>query len=250
MSLLQRNELRIGLCPDRLIVARYRRGLRRKLVAHAVHRVDREPVTELRKIAGDAALSIVLSNHFVRYAVLPWSATLRSRDEWAAFALHSFTVTYGEIANAWDIRVSMGEHESPAVACAVDRGLISSLKELPGLVSVRPHVMAAFNAHRRMFPATSFWFVMQEAGRLTVSLVTGGQWRVLRHRQAATRWQESLADVVEREASACGDTGTDCLALCSEDTPPAHAGRYRILDLGLGEKTDPALRPIRMALAA
>lgn len=239
----------MGLCPDRLILARYRRGLRGRLVEHAVHRVD-DPVTELSKIAGAAPLSIVLSNHFVRYAVLPWSATLRSREDWAAYALHNFTATYGEVVKAWDIRVGTAERGSPVVACAVDRGLIASLKELPGLISVRPHMMAAFNALRPLFRGTSFWFVMQEPGRLTISLVSAGKWRLVRHRQAATGWQESLADIVDREASGCGDSGTDCVALCSEDTPPAHAGRYRILDLGLEGQTDPALRPIRMVLAA
>lgn len=250
MSLLRRSELRAGLCPDRLIVARYRSGLRRKLVAHAIHQVDTDPVNELKKVAGAARLSVVLSNHFVRYAVLPWSATLRSAEEWAAFALHSFTATYGEVAKGWDIRVSVAGRESPALACAVDRELIASLRELPGLVSVRPHVMAAFNACRASLPGTSFWFVLQEAGRLTVSLVSAGNWRLVRHRQAAAGWQQSLADVIEREAAGCGEAGTDCVALCCEDAPPASAGRYRVLDLGTGETTDAALRPFRMALAA
>lgn len=231
MSLSPPSELRVGLSPDRLVLARYRRGLRRRLVAHEVQPIEADPVGALKKLAGSDRLSVVLSNHFVRYAVLPWSATLRSEREWAAFALHSFSATYGDVAKGWDIRVSVGGRERAALACAVDRELIASLQELPGLVSVRPHVMAAFNAHRAALPAQPFWFVLQEPGRLTLSLISAGQWRVVRHRQAAHGWHESLGVMLEREAAGCGDTTTDCVALCCEDPPPAHAGRFRILEL-------------------
>lgn len=251
MSPLPLNELRVGLCPDRLIIARFRRGLlRRRLVAHEVRPVNADPVGELWQLAAGSRLSVILSNHFVRYAVLPWSATLVSEREWSAFALHSFVTTYGEVARTWDIRVCTAGRQKPAVACAVDRGLIESLRRIPGLVSIEPHVMAAFNARRTALPGASLWFVLQERGRVTLSLIFKGKWRFIRNRQAASGWQEALADLLDREAAGCADARTDCVMVCSEDPAPEHAGRYRLLDHALPRNADPALRQITMALGA
>jgi hypothetical protein len=96
----------------------------------------------------------------------------------------------------------------------------------------------------------SLWFVLQERGRVTLGLIAGGKWKLIRNRQAAGNWRESLADLLDREAAACADTNTDCAALCAEDEPPQRVGRYRVLDLTLPRNADPGTRPIRMALNA
>lgn len=249
MSPLPLTELRVGLCPDRLIVARFRGALRRKLIEQAVCPA-KDPLAELRQRAGKLGTCVVLSNHFVRYAVLPWSSRLASEREWTAFAQHSFLSTYGEVARAWEIRVSPTGRGNPVIACAVDSALLEALRQIPRLARVQPYLMAAFNARRRALPGLSLWFVLQERGRVTLALIVDGKWKLIRSRQVREDWHESLGDLLDREAAACREAGADCAAVCSEEEVPARAGRYRILDVTLPKNADPASRAIRMALGA
>lgn len=250
MSLLRLNELRVGLCPDRLIIARFRRRFARKLVEQRVVPVKANLPDALKELAANETVTVLLSNHFVRYAVLPWSSTLTSERDWTAFAQHNFASTYGDVAKTWAFCVSRTKQGYPAIACAVDGALLQSLRQIPGIVSVQPYFMAAFNAGRRSFPGPSLWFVVQERGRVTVALVVDGKWKAIRHRQAGEGWREALSDYLDREAAACGDESTDCAVVCSEEELPKQVGRYRILDVSLPRNANLALRPIRMALSA
>ena len=249
MSHLRLSELRVALCPDRLIVAKYGRGPRRRLKGSAIHSVATEPVEELAKLADQSRLSVVLSNHFVRYTVLPWSSALASESEWKALAEHSFFSTYGDAARSWDIRVCTTGRRNTAVGCAVDRRLIESIRRIPNVASLQPHIMAAFNACRSHLPGPSLWFVLQERGRLTFALIFEGQWRLIRNRQAPPDWQDSLDELLDREAATCADAKTDWVVACCEDEHPRRTERYRIVDLALPPNADPALRPFRMAVA-
>lgn len=104
MSPAWTTELRVGVCPGRLAVARYRRHLRRRLVEATTAPVENDVSAALAKLAGHRRVSVVLSNHFVRYALLPWAAALRSEQDWLEFAHHSFLLSYGEPARAWHVK--------------------------------------------------------------------------------------------------------------------------------------------------
>lgn len=182
MSPWPRAELRAGLCPGRLVLGG-------EIVAG-------EPLAELRERAAGRRLTVVLSNHYVRYAVLPSSKALRSGADWHAYARHVLEATYGTAVGGWEIRVS------ERVAAAVDAALLEELRAIPTLRSVQPYLMAAFNARRGRLRAKSAWFVVQEPGRLTLALLQEESWKAIRTRQAGPGWAGSLADLLEREAAA------------------------------------------------
>ncbi|MEA3195512.1 MAG: hypothetical protein QOD26_3845 [Betaproteobacteria bacterium] len=211
MSPWPRAELRAGLCPDRLILGG-------EIVAG-------EPLAELKKRAAGRGFTVVLSNHYVRYAVLPASKALRSKADWQAYARHVLEATYGPAAGRWEIRVN------DRVAAAVDAALLQELRAIPGLRSVQPYFMAAFNARRKQLRGKSAWFVVQERGRLTLALLQKESWQVIRTRQAGSGWAGSLADLLERESAAADAPDCTQAVLCAEDEPPARAGRYEIVDL-------------------
>lgn len=229
MSPLRRDELRVGLSHDRLVVARFERGLRRMLVDELVHPVNGNQVERLKELAQGCEVFVVLSSYLVRYQLLAWSAGLASEEEWLAFAQHRFASTYGDGAKAWEIRVSGAPKGRARVASAMDRCLLESLREIPGVVSVQPYLMAAFNAYRQALPSAS-WLVLHEPGRFTIGLIVDDAWKAVRTRQAPARWRESLPDLLEREASATGEQ-CDHLAMHSEDPIPSHVGRYRVIQL-------------------
>jgi hypothetical protein len=229
-------ELRVGLCPDRLVTS------------DAVHRVTGEPVDELKKLAAKRKASVVLSNHFVRYALLPWSDMVRSGAEWSAYAQQVFTATYGNGAAAWKVGVCDTGRHKPRVACAVDASLLESLRALPCVASVRPYLMTALNTRRRRLIGKASWFVLHEPGRVVLCLVTDGAWKLIRTRQGGPGWPTGLADLLDREHAANDTAQCEQVLVCGEDEPPATAEAYRITDVTLPRGVDLAKRDRAMVL--
>jgi len=167
----------------------------------------------LREAPGRARLEVVLSSHLLRYAHLPWSPALASGDEWIAYARHVFGDTYGADAAAWRVRVSDGGRGKSRLACAADAALIDAIAAVERVVSIQPHLMAAFNAGRAEFGDAPGWFVLHEPGRLTVGLVADGEWKLIRNRQAGEGWRDSLPDLLHRETEATGAAPCDRVVL-------------------------------------
>lgn len=141
-------------------------------------------------------VTVVLSNHLVRYAVVPWSDALGSAAEEEAYVRHHFVRIHGERAKGWAVRASP-DAGGVRLASAVDAPLIISIKRSfegskAKLVSIQPALMAAFNRARKDIPRAGAWLVLAEAGRACVALYAGG-WRAVQNARGA--WEE----VLERE---------------------------------------------------
>ena len=215
MSRSLRSEVRIGLCPSQLIVARRRGGWRRAAVEKEVialpepqNMTNWQPAVAAlpEALAQGAAVTVVLSNHFVRYALLPWNPSLTQDDEWLAFARHRLALVHGNATDEWVIRCAETSPRGPRLACAVDRALLAVLDERIGatgatLISVQPYLMAAFNHIRHAIGNGPGWAVIQEPGRLTLALIQDGVWTALRSRRSDERWRNTLPDILERESA-------------------------------------------------
>ena len=210
MSRWSAERLRIGLAPERVDVARLGARLSRQPArelgvdcapAHgqppwqAALDALEPPLAELG--ARGEAVAVVLSNHFVRYLVLPWQAELGSAAEVHAWARLRFEQTYGAAAAEWTIRSCDGGYGKARVACAVDRGLVEQLSErLAGtglrLASLQPLLMAAYNDAQREFQGPTA-FAIVEAGRVCLSLLDLGQWREVASRRVGAHAAETIA---------------------------------------------------------
>jgi hypothetical protein len=247
VSRLWRDELRVGVCPDRLVVARQARGMPRRISREIVVSGP-DPVAALKSIAGEASVTVILSNHFVRYAVLKGSRALKSQRDWDAYAQHALGSTYGGEAARWRILQCPTDVDDERIACAVGSELSDALCAMPQVRSVQPYLMAAFNSRRDVFASKSAWFVLQEPLRLAIALIQNGQWKLIRVRQTEKNWQSGLADILEREAEICGAASCNSAVLCSEEGPPMQVGRYEVLDASLPPRTAAHLRPHLMTL--
>ncbi|HYD55905.1 MAG TPA: hypothetical protein VEB41_03255 [Burkholderiales bacterium] len=152
--------------------------------------------------------TIVLADRFVRYALLPWSDTLKTHEQWLNLARHRFSAIHGPMANEWEIKFAGTAPAGPRVACAADRGLIDelgsrSVAHQVRLVSVVPFLVAAFNKVRDM-TGGSCWLVVEEPGRLTLALFLKGVWVAIRSRRADERWRRVLPEIIERESAFLG----------------------------------------------
>jgi hypothetical protein len=251
---LWRNHLRVVLGTDRLTLSAYRRGLRPALL--------REESIPLRCAAGPAAapwraavealsaalapsaaerpeVTVILSNQFVRYALLPWNPALKSADEWTALARHRLAGIHGEGINDWLVRVSETVHQGARVASAVDCELLDALDDkVTGsgchLKSVQPYLMTAYNQIQRQMELgeigrDSCWFVIEESGCLTVSLMRNGDWQALRSRWVDEHWQASLPEILERKAALLSlEEPCNQAIVCTQQAfDPALHGRLR-----------------------
>ena len=216
MLRLWRDEVRIALCPGRVALARVARGWRPRVVAkHVVHcsgeaTADGKPCVEALQTAlqdpllRDADATVVISNHFVRYALVPWSEHLVSDDEKRAWVMHHFVKSYGEPAAPMEYRWSEEGPDAACVASAVDGEFIGQIRAACEPASLRlrsfqPYLMAVFNRWKRRVTGNSVWIVVPEPGRVCIAAVANGQWRTITSRKIGPDFQTELPLALGRE---------------------------------------------------
>jgi hypothetical protein len=207
----KKNALHIALCEERLCFPGGREITLEKSEALASWRPALDALARiLPQHRGDTA-GLVLADQFVRYALLPWSETLKTHEQWLAFARHRFTSIHGPVANDWEIKFAGTAPGGPRLACAVDRELIDELVEqfsanAVRLVSVQPFLVAAFNQVKDgvMSGGGSCWLVVEEPGRLTLALFLRGVWVAIRSRRADEHWRRVLPEILDRETAFLG----------------------------------------------
>jgi hypothetical protein len=202
VSLSLRERLIVGLSPAGVQFARYGRGLRRRLAESAIvpcAESGAEPwrsaiealARELPRLAAKGPVcEVVLSNHFVRYQLLPWRPELKTREERAALAQAQYRSVFGAAAQGWTVRLAPGSFGATTLACAVDRALVEELARLLKAGGARPsaiepYLAAAFNRWRPALKAPSFWLALLETGRLWVGRAAGGGWANVSARRIA-----------------------------------------------------------------
>ncbi|SMF30867.1 hypothetical protein [Pseudogulbenkiania subflava] len=194
MSLSLNDRVKMALCPDRVILMRFSHGLHPHLLAKCI-----VPCPEVEAASGwpaavavlrealkapewqKAATTLVISNHFVRYLLIPWNDQLSSDEEWLAMVRHCFRQVYGDAAERWECRWSGGGFGMPLIASAIDPELLLALHQVAQetgvkLDSVQPYLMAAFNHWRRRMVSDNGCFLLTEPGRIGLACFHDGQW--------------------------------------------------------------------------
>jgi hypothetical protein len=254
VSLLLRDRLGVALFPERLILARTGTGLRRRLKTKEIVALPpgdaaappwQSVVDALaeRVRAGAMAgadVTLVLSSRFVRYALIPASDALKSKEEETAFARHCFARIYGSQADDWTLKLSQASGQKPRLACGVERALVDALTETMAPLgrryrSLQPHLMASFNRWRARLGERPGWFVVAEPGLLAVALVQGSHWCSVRTVKVGSEWPGELPGVLAREECLVdSDAACDEVLVFAPDGPDPlilEAGRWRIRSL-------------------
>ena len=175
-------------------------------------------------------VSVVLSNHFVRYALVPWSAALSGAAEETAYVRHYFVRVYGDRAKAWSFRASPAPSGMPRLCSAVDTILLEELKRIfskskAKLVSVQPELMSTFNRWRGKVPATGAWLVMADAERACIGLHAKGNW------QAVNNARGEWLPLLERERHRIGGALPDVVLLHSDQALRVDAAGWKVQQL-------------------
>ena len=188
MLRLWRDRVRIALCPDRVITLHYKAGLRPRIISKQIHKCVESglgwqsvlPTLQAALSKTDwrnADATLIISNHFVRYLLLPWSDVSLTNEEKAALLQDRFQEVYGEVSATWDLRLNAGSFGSPSLASGVDKNLLAQVKTIFDssklrLDSIQPYLMSSVNDIRRNFKKGSDWFVMVEEGMFCIALTT------------------------------------------------------------------------------
>lgn len=276
MSHLWPDQLGIALFPERLVLARASGGFRRRLLhKEIVAFAPAEPGVPLWQPAADALtakvaagalakadVSLVLSNRFVHYAVVPWSDALGSKEEELAFARHCFARVYGSETESWALKLSSANPRKARLACAVEQTLIDALETCMGPLarryrSLQPHLMASFNRVRARLGEQPAWVVVAEPGLLCLALLQDGRWQSVRTVKVGADWVSELHGVLSREECLV-DSQTECgrVLVFAPDSPQMmmpQAGKWQIENLlpGLLPGMTPGVdAPFSIALGA
>jgi len=249
---LLRERLLVSLAPAEVSWLRLGAGLKPRIVAKRTVEVDpaygpeswQGAVAALRSETetwrkDPVSVTIVLSNHFARYALVPPSAGVSGMDEERALARFHFAKVHGERCRAWDVRVGDTRVSAPQVACAIDAGLLEALRACfprearPQLVSVQPYLMSAFNCWRRQFPKAGAWFLLVEAERACLALIAGRRWITVQNAKGSYHHPDEWVNLLDRERwrvnlEQVPDTVLVHTPLLA-NAPPPRAGDWKLL---------------------
>ncbi|MFZ2541141.1 MAG: hypothetical protein WAW75_05125 [Gallionella sp.] len=222
MSLWLADELHVSLSPTQVGVVRVQRrlglrGARRRVVAKQSLPCDpnsqafawggalRTLDTLLPQcLDGCPNVVMVLSNHFVHYALVPWSDLISSDEEQLDYARHCFQMTYGATVATWALRLSRATVGASQLASAVDEQLLVACNEAVTrhglrLTSVQPYFMSAFNRLKCQIHQPDAWVALAEPGCICLARLHQGQWIRFRAARLANGWAE-FARFLVREA--------------------------------------------------
>ena len=224
MSRLLGERFTVAVGPERVVLARragWRRPAELKAEAECAAPTAKAAVAALSELLarpeiGAGEVTIVLSNHFVHYVLLPWRPEVGGPTELAAYASILFDETFGNEAGGREILIGRERAGSARIAAGIDSTLLHGLRSAVGasklrLASVQPYLSVAFDRVRRTVGKRDFMFVLAEPARSCVLVASGGRWRSLRNTATGARPHE-LAHLIEREAQLAG--------LADEGMPP------------------------------
>lgn len=269
MSLLWSDQVRLGVGRDRLVLAGYQRGVHPRLVRKDIIRVParedvpgwQAPIDALpAALAASGSMkpevSVVLSNCFVRYALLPWNPALRTETEWRTLARQRLASVYGHAAGDSELRITETVRGGPLVACAIDTALLDALQSRIAegrarLHSVQPYLIAAFNRIRRKISRESCWLVIEEPGCLVLALIQHGNWLSIRSLPVDAHWRATFPEILERESVllALDPPCTQVVIYTPTAFEATSYSGYRLRDLTLAGGAAPADQALAMALA-
>lgn len=221
---LWREQLSVFLHPRYVVCLRLSRGPVRRVTRKLLLRCPtasanlpwEAPMAMLDKLLQQAewqkaGLQVVLSNHFVNYALITGAERLAGQQEKQAYLCHRFVESYGEAARAWDCRLSKAKPGTAALASGIDQRLVQSLQTAIAeykmtATGVYPHLMMVMNPIRRQITSDNAWVTLVEPGRICLAYIENGHFRLVRNYPCEQADARQLAMLLERESLLLGLT--------------------------------------------
>lgn len=144
----------------------------------------------------------VVSDSFVRYALLPWNDALLSKAEDRILQRAKFEELYGDMRE-WQVLADRQHFGQARIACAMPAALADGIATLCGAHGAKPgavvpYFVACWNRWRRRIGEKSGLLVVVERENVVIGSFERGDWSGLRSLFVAASPQ-AVADIVFRE---------------------------------------------------
>ena len=209
MSPQWRDEIAILLTPRRVALTRMCRGIRPRCVGEANLRVEngsyvdwRPALAVLHAQLADPAWQradarVVISDHWARYAIVPWSDDILNNEERVAHGRICLAGIYGKVTDQWQVSVSEAAPGQARVACAIPETLLGEIRGALEayrlrLISAQPQLIAAYNAWRDRLPDANGWFVAIDEGTLAAARLVRESWDRVYAARIGSDWMAEL----------------------------------------------------------
>ena len=201
MSRWSAEPLRVALTPGEIALAR---GTRRQSFPAGRDAMQLLPV--LDEALADAAwhaprAEIVLSQHYVRHVLTPPPGKALSPGEEVALVAASLHSLYGDLAADWRVRAHSQPPHLGVLGAAIEGGFAQALDALltrHGFRQIHIQPLAAVAA-RHWSTRGAGWWVLAEAGWLSLFGGTPTGWQHVAGMPADAAWHDALADWITRE---------------------------------------------------
>jgi hypothetical protein len=152
--------------------------------------------------------TIMVANHLVRYAVIPWNPEIKTADESQAYLNHYFVSVYGEAVASWNKCQSAASYGQKSLASAMPQALLQTVHDVfsPMMIrfeSVQPYLMQVANQAlaviKKQNLQTACWLVLIADGRLCLCLMIEGEWCWVKNVQQETDVVAQIDMLIQRE---------------------------------------------------
>lgn len=162
----------------------------------------RDALAGAHAVRGDA--TVVVSNHYVRFALVPDAGKLRNDAEREVAARHTLQSVYGDAANGWRVVLDRPGGKGAAIAAGIDAALVDTIVATLTAAHLRPRTLqplfaSALNAARRALGGGPAWFGVAEPGRLALAYVERGTWQSLRSHRLRSSLAQELPVLLEQD---------------------------------------------------
>lgn len=242
MSLSLRERVVVSLAPQGVAAIRLGRGFSSRVTQHA-HVSSAADATSWQAAVQaldsllarpewqQADLWVVLSNEFVRYAVIPLDIRLKQPQEREAYVRLQLEKRFGAVAAGWEPRISPAGNDS-AVVSAIDRDLLEALDRAclnrVRWFSLQPYLMTAFNRIHNAAGAKPAALLLAEPGRMLLALFDRCGWRAVSSRRTDNADTATALRLLEEESAMQGYAAEEIWVHgLNESLPENDARRWR-----------------------
>ncbi len=215
MSRLWRDQIQVFLAPGRLDWVRLKHGL--KPVQTAKVTVFFEPVADapvwyaavqqLEKVLAEAAgteVSVILSNHFLRYTALPSQNEIVTPEEVKSYAEFRMREVYAERVDSWVLSISNWNPIDGAVCAAIPRNLLMQLEHMASshgckIKVIEPYLASVYDRWQVQLKGEKIYLAVIEAGRICIAITHHGKWQSIRNQRILHNAADDLLAALDQE---------------------------------------------------
>lgn len=194
MSLFRNEQLTIALCPEQVAILKSGRG--QQITVDELH-VSTVPDAGRALWRGSVAAladwsqgnpqqrrpaTLILSNRFVRFALLPWATNAQGESASLALATACLESQYGDMSG-WTVRIDDGRNGQARLVCAMDTALLDTLQSALAkhpCARVEPYFVTCWNRWHKTVQNSDALFAVSESGATVIASIKNDRWQSLR----------------------------------------------------------------------